>query len=189
MKIKKIIKNAISVLLGLIVVIEILIIGIVIYSRLTGGTPNVFGYNFYVIISPSMEPEISVGDVIISKKYNGEDLVEGQVITFAGKEGSLKGKIVTHKIIGVTKTDDGLKIMTQGVANSTPDPEITDDDVIAVMVHKTVAISFIYRIVSSSFGFLLLIVIPLITIIIIEVVKLIKIVKEDDDEENNKEKH
>ncbi|MBR5250494.1 MAG: hypothetical protein IKV38_00535, partial [Clostridia bacterium] len=80
MKFKNFVKRALDILLGIIVAIEILVIGVIIYSRVTGGVPNIFGYNFYVIISDSMEPEIMVDDVIISKVYKGEKLEVGQVI-------------------------------------------------------------------------------------------------------------
>lgn len=187
MQIKNILKKLVSALVVLIIVVELLIIGVVIYFRTTGGVPTVFGYNFYVIISPSMEPEICVGDVIISKQYEGQPLQADQVITYLGKEGSLKNKIITHKIISVKETETGLEIITKGVANNSPDPAITEDDVISVMVAKTLLISFVYSLVSSPIGFIALIIIPLGALIVLEVVQLRSVVKEENSADKTKE--
>lgn len=182
MKLKNFVKIALDVLLGLIVAIEILVIGGIIYSRVTGGVPNIFGYNFYVIISDSMEPEIMVDDVIISKVYKGEKLEVGQVITYYGKEGSVANKVVTHKIVSVQDTPNGQNIITQGVKEgATEDPMITQDDVMAVMVSNTKVITFVYGIVSSPIGFLAFIVSPLIAIIVVEIIKMVRTFKQPDD--------
>ena len=178
MKFKNFVKRALDILLGIIVAIEILVIGVIIYSRVTGGVPNIFGYNFYVIISDSMEPEIMVDDVIISKVYKGEKLEVGQVITYYGKEGSVANKVVTHKIVGVEDTPNGQNIVTKGVKEgATEDPMITQDDVMAVMVCNTKVITFVYSIVSSPVGFLIFIILPLVAIIVTEIVKIVVAVK------------
>ncbi len=190
MQIKKIFKKIVSALVIFMIVIELLVIGVVIYFRTTGGVPTIFGYNFYVIISPSMEPEICVGDVIISKQYEGQPLQAGQVITYLGKEGSLKNKIVTHKIISINETETGFEIITKGTANNSPDPAITEDDVISVMVTKSLLISFVYSLVSSPIGFIALIIIPLVILIVLEIVQLKSVVKDEnsDDKIDEEEK-
>ncbi len=190
MQVKKIFKKLVSALVVFIIVVELVVIGVVIYFRATGGVPTIFGYNFYVIISPSMEPEICVGDVIISKQYEGQPLQAGQVITYLGKEGSLKNKIVTHEIISTKETETGLEIITKGVANNSPDPAITEEDVISVMVTKSLLISFVYGLVSSPIGFIALIMIPLVILIVLEVIQLKSVVKDkNSDDKTDEEKN
>ena len=186
MKVKKFFKILLNIFLVFITIVELLIIANVIYSRATGGFPNIFGYNLYEIISPSMEPEINVGDVIISKSYEGEELSVGQVITFHGRKGDLAGKIVTHKIVKIEETENGIEITTRGIANSKDDPAITQDDVISVMVYKTVVISFIYQIIDTVPGFIFLVIVPLVLLITTEVIQLVKAFrnKDEEDEEN-----
>jgi len=192
MKLKTFVKRALDILLAIIVAIEILVIGVIIYSRVTGGVPNIFGYNFYVIISDSMEPEIMVDDVIISKVYKGEKLEVGQVITYYGKEGSVANKVVTHKLVSVEDTPNGQNIITKGVKEgATEDPMITQDDVMAVMVSNTKVITFVYSIVSSPIGFLVFIVSPLVAIIVVEIIKIIRTMKQPNEttDENIEEKN
>lgn len=45
-------------------------------------TIDILGFKGYVVVSPSMEPEINVNDLVIVTKINEEDLEVGQIITF-----------------------------------------------------------------------------------------------------------
>lgn len=186
---KKRIKKIGSVLSTLLIVAELVIIAGIVICRIGGNTPSVFGYRMYVIVSPSMEPEISVGDMIISKEYEGQALSVGDVVTYLGREGEMAGKVITHKIVAI----EGETIITQGVANREADPAITGDDVLAVMTYKTVVLSAVYRVISTGAGFIILIMLPLIVMIITEIVALMIQIKreggEDDREERKEHEH
>ncbi len=182
---KNVLKKICNVLTGLFVALEIILVVFLVVMKSSGGIPSLFGYNMYVIVSPSMEPEICVGDVIISREYEGEKLAIGDVITYLGKEGDVAGKIVTHEVIYVS--EDGQTIQTQGVANESPDPEIQSTDVLSVLVYKTVVIGFVYSIITSTWGFILLIIVPMLLMIGGEVIHLIKVMKEEGEENENVE--
>jgi len=84
--------------------------------------PLVLGYGNAVIISGSMMPTISVGDVVVIRKQN--EYFVNDIITF--KERSH----ITHRI--VERTENGY--ITKGDANNTTDPEITQDQIIGRVV-------------------------------------------------------
>ncbi len=175
MKIKKAFGVLLSALSFALVALEIILILFVVVSKIGGQTPSVFGYQAFQIISPSMEPEIMVGDMIISRVYHGGELAAGDVVTYIGREGDLRAKRVTHKVIAV----EGDKVITQGVANPGPDPQITKNDIIGVMVYKTVILDNIYRVISSTAGFILLLVLPLVAMILGEVRDLVKLIRKE----------
>ncbi len=183
--IKKVLKIVGNVLAAAIIAVEIIMVLFIVVMKSSGGEPSIFGYKMYVIISESMEPEINKGDVIISKKYSGQKLKEGDVITYLGKENDLVGKTVTHKIIRVS--EDQSEIETQGVANSTADPIIGPSDVKAVMIRKAVVIGAVYSIITTTWGFICFVILPMVIMIISEIVRLVKITRsgEDDDEEED----
>ena len=162
----------------------------VLIVKITGGVPSIFGYNVFVVITPSMSPEIEVGDVIISRLYKpGDPLEVGQVVTYQGSSGSFAGKLVTHRVISVTETAGRLDIVTKGIANDTADPPITGEDVVSVMVHKSAVLTFIHRILETPAGFILLYILPVVLFIILEGAELIKNCRRDrkdskTDEEN-----
>lgn len=110
------VKSAIRI--SLLVLVS-LIIGLNMYtinaSRIAGDAlPMPFGVGAAVVLSGSMEPELSVGDLLIvaqRKNYHVGDVVVYQDGTLA----------VTHRIVSIT--DDA--VITQGDANNTPDRPIT----------------------------------------------------------------
>lgn len=80
--------------------------------------PSIFGYKTFIITSGSMEPTISVGDVIIVKEVSQENIEIGDIITFS--EGEYQ---VTHKIIDILNEDGQNVYQTKGDANNTKDKE------------------------------------------------------------------
>lgn len=92
---------------------------ILMSGRRSGQLPSFFGYTQAVVLSPSMEPEIRVNDLVVIHREN--DYQVDDVVTFAED-----GGLVTHRIIEVTEGG----YVTQGDANPAPDPEIEKSAVI-----------------------------------------------------------
>lgn len=79
---------------------------------------RIAGYKPYVLMSGSMSPQYKTGDLIYIKAQSGEEIEEGDVITYQ-REGS--EVTVTHRVI---KADREKKIFeTKGDANETKDAE------------------------------------------------------------------
>ena len=188
MKAKNIVKKTLKGLVIILIIIEVVLMSFIMIFKMSGKNPTLFGYQFYVIVSPSMEPELSVGDVILSKKYKGQPIEKGDIITFLGREGSLEGKVVTHQVIEVEEINGELSITTKGLANNIEDPSITQSDVLSIMKYKTVGFGFIYRLMSSTPGFIFLILLPLLILIASEIYRLARILHVDDNDEDNDQK-
>ncbi len=171
--IRKVLGKAGGVLSTVLVVVEILVILFVVISKISGDVPAFFGYRMYVIVSPSMEPEIKVGDVIISKEYDGGALAVGDVVTYMGKSGDVAGKMITHEIISI----DGDTVITKGTANLSADPAIRRGDILSVMKYQPVVLGAIYGVLTSTAGFICLVLLPLAAIIVSEVVNLLLEIK------------
>lgn len=179
-KAKKALKIVGRVLSIALIVIEVLIIIFLVVSKVQGDTPTLFGYQMYFIRTGSMEPYLEPGDVIISKKYDGRELMSGEngdVVTYRGSIGN-RAELITHRVIEV----DGDEIITQGDANNIADSPITKNEIEAVMVYKTVVIDKIYKVISTTWGFWLLIFMPIAILIISEIVSLAKELKKEKDE-------
>lgn len=179
---KSFLKKSLNVLSSLVIFLEIVIILFIVITKISGGVPSLFGHQMYVIVSPSMSPEINVGDVIISEKYKNQELEVGDVVQYVGKGGDIDGKIITHEIIKIDGEGSDETIVTKGVANPDPDRPIKRSDIIAVMKYKTIILGPLYSIFSSTVGFVLLVMIPLATMIVFEVVNLIREIKKEKEE-------
>lgn len=104
------------------------IIGMNIYlanSETLGGNklPMPFGYGAAVVLSGSMEPEMSRGDLIVVKQT--DSFSERDVVVFQDK-----GSLVVHRII----TIDGDAVITKGDANNVADTPITVEDIKGTVV-------------------------------------------------------
>lgn len=98
-----------------------LIIGVNVYSinasRLAGdAVPMPFGVGAAVVLSGSMEPELSVGDLLFVAKRDTYEV--GDVVVF--QEGRIA---VTHRIVSMTENE----VITKGDANNSEDDPITLD--------------------------------------------------------------
>lgn len=78
-----------SILVGIVVLLAVFLMG----SRLVG-------YQVFNVISGSMEPEYSVGDLIYVKKVNTKDIKVGMPITFVLNEDLV---VATHRVIGIDR--------------------------------------------------------------------------------------
>ena len=78
--------------------------------------PVLLGWHSYVIVTGSMEPGISAGDVVLASPDPVIEQTIGRVITFDNP--SREGHILTHRVVSI---DDDGSLVTQGDANPTPD--------------------------------------------------------------------
>ena len=79
--------------------------------------PRLLGYQVYAVISGSMEPAISVGDLVYVRQTEPEAVKKSDVIAFYGTEDSRA--IILHRVVE-NRTVDGTFI-TKGDANLQPD--------------------------------------------------------------------
>jgi signal peptidase len=95
-------------------------------------TPAFLGYKMYVIISGSMQPELEVGDIVVVKKINPNDLKKDDVISFR------KGQtIITHRIAEVKNAEEKLQFLTKGDNNNTSDKDlVSEKEVEGIVVNK-----------------------------------------------------
>jgi len=99
---------------------------------------NVMGYESYIISTDSMEPTISVGDVVVVKKVRERTIKENDIITFHNGV-----EIVTHRIIGKS----GDEFITKGDNNNVQDfRTVKYEDIIG---KKVIIIPYMGSIIKS----------------------------------------
>ncbi len=105
----------------------LLVVGLLIVSiiAILAGLSN--GYRAYVVVTGSMEPTLSIGDlVIVAPKPHYET---GDIISY-----KYNGVVITHRIYDLS---DDESLRTKGDANAEPDPYlIQDDDIIGSVKHR-----------------------------------------------------
>lgn len=114
-----IVSTAVTVLF---VVIGTLTLVLAVASRFAGNSFTVAGHPMMVVLSGSMSPVISTGDVIIDEQLNGDqalNLHAGQIISFHAAPGSTQ--IITHRIHRVISAGGEVAYVTKGDVNNAPD--------------------------------------------------------------------
>ena len=113
--IRRILVKVIYILLLPIILWELIIVIKTIKNP--NETPDVFGIKTFTIISGSMEPNISVNDLVIIKEVNENEIKKGDIISF-----KINGEIITHRVINIeTDTNGEILYTTQGDANNIQD--------------------------------------------------------------------
>ena len=174
---KKVIKKILNVLKIIILILLILFALFTVYQKVFPNNPSAFGFRTYSIITKSMEPVLKKGDVILVQERNTSSYKVGDIITFKGTSGDLKGKIVTHEIVGI-KLENGKNIFyTKGIQNISEDPAVYEDEILGKYIYKFKFFCLIERIMDTKIGFILIIIIPLGYIYFYEIRDIIKDVK------------
>jgi len=125
----------------------------------------------FTVITGSMEPLYNVGDVLVAKEVEPEDVEVGDTISYLGAQGQFKDKVITHEVISIEKNEDGeILYHTKGIANVVEDPIVNESQLYGVVVYKALILSLIYKIIATKIGMFIFVVVPVIYIIVSEVV-------------------
>ncbi len=147
-------------------------------------------FSVYTVVSESMEPTIDKYDVIVNTKINSiDDIKVNDVVTYISTWQVNYGMTVTHRVIGTKTLDDGSKcLITRGDNNTSEDPIcVKKSNVIGVVKAVIPSLGRIQFFLSSSIGWLLVILIPALYIIVKDILKIFNLSKEIKDENKTKE--
>lgn len=178
----RIIKIITKVISWIVLIFLILLASILIYYVVSSKLCEKMGKKYeplislYTIVSPSMEPNIRVYDVIITKKTNPNDIKEGDVITFISTSTLGEGLTVTHRVKSVVRTENDVKFRTQGDNNNTPDSAlVTSNNLLGKVVFTIPQLGRIQFLLQSKEGWLFCLLIPAIIVVVYDVVKVLKL--------------
>ncbi|HIT22630.1 MAG TPA: signal peptidase I [Candidatus Scybalousia intestinigallinarum] len=150
-------------------------------------------FGVYVIISPSMVPNINVYDAVVTMRVPTDKIEMYDVITFLSKDINTHGTPITHRVVGIVETEDGkIGYRTKGDNNNAEDNAlIMEDEVIGKVLFRIPMIGYVRTFITSRIGWLLIVVLPCVGIIIYDVGKLVGLIKNSKalpESENNRDK-
>ena len=130
-------------------------------------------FSAYTIVSPSMVPTINVEDGIIIQRIEPEHIKQGDIISFLATESYYRGKVITHRVIGIEKSSDGkLLFRTKGDHNNVADSFlVNEENVYGKVIFRIPMLGYIRQFLSTYFGWILCIVISFLYLILSEVVR------------------
>lgn len=174
----KAIRIAVNVLLWVIVIIAAFFSIVTFASKNETGVAWLGGYSPMAVQTDSMKGEFSSGDLIVIRKTDASTLKEGDIITFWTLIDNQQA-INTHRIIAVQDNNGLRQYMTKGDANPVEDTRVVAaGDVIGKYAFHIPKLGKLMDLLSSSTGFLVIIVLPLLLFFIWQFYQLIILIIE-----------
>lgn len=184
------------------IIISLVILTVALFAlRLSGfSMSGKAPVSFFEIVTGSMEPTlksqvvendkiVSRGDIVIVFKKKINKLKENDIISYysdLNHDGNYE--IITHRLKNIQDIDGITYYTVEGDAEGSLKEVFTSEGFNEVYVgkvlfnHKAYITSFLYKIITNIYGFLLLVVAPLLFLLIKEVMNLAKISTKDEAE-------
>lgn len=174
------------------------------------GVPTFAGQSTLVVLTDSMEPQYEVGTAVFIKKVDPSTLKAGDDVTFyySPWKSYMSNPIVTHRIIDIqfdetkvvgeqyTITVHGINTDSDNCHQTGGDRDCTDQTqvftekyLVGKVTGSSKFVGGIYKLLSSWYGLLIMLLIPCLYLIVTSVLDIFKALKDDDtvvaEQENN----
>jgi len=124
-----------------------------------------FGWRVDTVFSGSMEPELKVGGVVVTRPVEAEDIKVGDIITF---HSPLNEELISHRVIAVGD-EASLHFQTKGDVNEDADPFVVPaQNVVGKVCLHIPYFGYVTQFVKTPLGLLLTLCLPGLVIIAME---------------------
>ena len=130
-------------------------------QKVTNNAESFLGFRIFRVQTGSMIPKYQIGDVILVKETEPENIEIGDDITYQGETGAVSGILVTHRVIDIEEVDGKRVFHTQGIANYAEDPVVNEDQINGVVQSKMYILSWICTIFNNKYIFYFCGILPL----------------------------
>lgn len=153
---KSVLKRILNIVLTIVILLLAFVLVVTTVTRITGNTPSIFGYSILRVTTGSMEPELMVGDVILTKEVDDVNSLQVcDVITYRGTIGEYANMMITHKIVKAPYEENGKTyVITKGVANDIEDQPVEASRITAKLVCKIPFLDWLYSFFLTPWGLL-----------------------------------
>ncbi|MFD2707104.1 signal peptidase I [Salibacterium lacus] len=154
----KMIRIVVNSFLGILFVLFLASVFLLIQGRVNPDEmPSVFGYHPLTVLSNSMEPAFSAGDMILTKQTDPGAIQSGDVISFYNEE----REVITHRVIETTEKEGQPAFVTQGDNNNVKDDEaVGGAQVLGKMQFSVPYGGYLAQFFGSPAGMILFIILP-----------------------------
>lgn len=154
----------------------VVIILLITAAALTFLAPR-FGWSVDAVFSGSMEPELKVGAVVITRPVDAEEIKTGDIITFYSP---LSEQLTSHRVIAVEQ-GPSVHFQTKGDANEDADPfTLPAGNVVGKVCFHIPYLGYVTQFVKTPLGFLLTLCLPGLIIIVMELRNIWRVLTKED---------
>jgi signal peptidase len=151
-------KNILKYLsLGLVFILLAVALFVIVIPRM--------GWRVDAVLSGSMEPQLKVGGVVVTRPLSSDPVQPGDIITFYSP---LIKQMITHRVVSV-ESGELVYFRTKGDANDHPDPFIVPaPNVSGKVCFHVPYLGFAMQAIKTPLGILLTLLIPGAIVIVME---------------------
>lgn len=157
-----------------IILLPILIVNITLIAKSyinTDEVPGIGGYCPLIVLTDSMLPEISSGDLIICQELDPEDVKVGDVISFFDPAGN-GTSVVTHRVLEIVQEDGQIKWLTKGDNNNTEDKELVPaGNLVGIYRSRVAGAGNVAMFLQSTPGLIVCIGCPVLLLVLFDVLR------------------
>lgn len=160
-----------DIIVKLVTLLIVLISLIIIVQKVTNNKESFLGYRIFRLQTGSMIPKYQIGDVILVKKQDVDKIKVGDDVTYLGESSSVKGILITHRVIDIQEVDGKKEFHTQGIANNLEDPVVYGNQINGVVQFKMPILTLLCKLLNNKYIFYFGAVLPLTLYIFFRVLK------------------
>lgn len=167
-KMKKVLKIVFKILYQILVILCFIVAAVIVLQKVTDSNRSIAGYRVFRVITGSMEPEYDVGEVVISKEVDPNNIKVGDDIVYLGTYGEYSGKIIMHTVVAIDKDENGnLNFHAKGLHSaSVEDPQIKASQIYGVVQFKSVILTVLYKVATNIYSLFVIITVLVLNVFI-----------------------
>ncbi|WZX99718.1 signal peptidase I [Bacillus sp. FSL W7-1360] len=136
-----------------------------------GRGPTLFGWSSYTILSNSMQPSFSSGDVVVMKPVEDIEVTVDDIITFMMPE----RRFVTHRVTDQYVEEGVTYYVTKGDNNNVTDEDpVVKEQIVGVHVFTIPKLGSLAQSIRQPIGYVLLIALPLAIYLLLTLYEIIR---------------
>lgn len=134
-----------------------------------------FGWKALEVMTPSMKPAISPGDLVIVHRVPLSSIQPGNIVTYINLHET--GTTITHRVIAVKAIRGVPSFVVKGDANQNPDSPVAAGQVVGRVAQVVPGAGKLANILHNPVGLLALVIIPAFYVIWSEIINLRRLLK------------
>lgn len=129
------------------------------------GYVNIGGFSLFRVVTGSMEPTISAGELLLCRTVGFETVAVGDIVCYRTELSQISDAVITHRVVEIVTDESGTTfLLTQGDANLVTDAQLVQrEDLVGRVVWysgKESVLNDILAFLTGEIGFLTCIVFP-----------------------------
>lgn len=166
---KKVLKIVLKILYQILIILCVILTIIIVLQKVSNSNKTILGYRIFRVITGSMEPEYDVGQVVICKETDANQIFVGDDIVYLGTFGDYNGKIIMHEVTAIDKDDNNnnVNFHAKGLHSaSVEDPQIKANQIFGVVTLKSGILTILYDLATSIYSAFIIITILVLNVFV-----------------------